>query len=172
MSQVPSTRRRWYQFGLGNLLVVMTVLAGLSWVAASLSRSFRETPPPRASKAVRLRSEWPDRINQLVADAGHNNLDLSGSTVYQYITDEYFLESIGVPGLFDFLNDRWKLRQVRTDEWAAQKIRQRAPVGLLDESGWNYYVSDCWPVGKKGDSFTIAVDDRRDRIVVRYYYNF
>ncbi|HVU87128.1 MAG TPA: hypothetical protein VHD36_07395 [Pirellulales bacterium] len=133
---------------------------------------YRETPPPTATKAVRLRSQWPGRIIELVDDAGRNGIDLKSATVYQYITDEYYFESVDVPGLLDFLNDRWSLRQIGADEWAANRIRQRAPVGLIGESDWTYYVSDRYAPGQKGDSFILAVDDRKGKIVLRYYYNF
>lgn len=161
--------------------VIVVCIAAVIFVNLSMHAFFRailvgETGP------VTSPSAWPKPLTELVADAARAKIDIQGLQVHHMnegFDPEYIWQMKATPGLFDFINARWKLSLTPAPEHGVF-------CGKSDFSGdstpdwWSpkedaetkFYACPSVLAGEKGDLFRVALDEKRGIIFVHYHFNF
>ncbi len=126
-----------------------------------------------ASATIIPKSEWPQVVTDLIREAREKRIDAGAIRVYHDSEEEYFLECAASPELLALMTARWELSPVKESHAMVRRFRERAPSEFSPSSkDVDYFLSSNWLAGEKGHLFCLIHDKARNRVVVRYYYNF
>lgn len=133
---------------------------------------------------VRSRAGWPRPLLELL-DEGVEGIEIDESVIPVYclcrgFDDTFVWRMDAVPGLFEHLQERWKLTQVDDSRFYILEGAKSPHSAVRTPHWWQphddghttFYVSSQVLAGGKDDHFHVALDEKREKIWVYHWFNF
>jgi len=170
-----------FKFRLRTIFVITTVIAILlAWWCAQMS--WFDALLVGKTGPVTSRDDWPKPLKELLDGTKELQLDESSIQVHclgEGFDPEFVWRMDAAPGLFEHVKQRWNLTPISKPQWPI--LKRRSPISaraappwwsLKDDGNTDFFVSPQELAKEKGDRFQVARDRKRNKIFVRYWFNF